>query len=147
MKNFLYTLTIVSAILVAVVGCGSSSNMITDDGINRSELMLLHNKERMTRGLPQLLESTELQNRAQQWAESMARKNSLRHGSLSGTSFNYVGENIAKGQDNVDVVTEDWMNSTGHRRNILNPNYTHAGFGYARLEDGRPYWCAQFGGN
>lgn len=89
----------------------------------------------------------DLARRAQEWAETMVARNRLRHGSLSGTKFRMTGENIAWGQNSIDQVMEAWMNSTGHRRNILNKRFTHAGFGYARYADGRPYWCAQFGGD
>lgn len=53
-------------------------------------------------------------------------------------------ENIAMGQADVDSVVATWMNSDGHRANILNPKYTKAGFtGYAS-PSGSPFWCQQF---
>ncbi len=140
-------LTLILILLtVSLMGCGSAK-MIIDDNISKEELMLSHNRERALQGLSQMQIDPDLTERAQAWAESMVRKNSLRHSSLSGTDFRYVGENIAMGQSSVDEVMEAWMNSTGHRHNILGKNYTHAGFGYARFSNGRPYWCAQFGGH
>ncbi|MNR50485.1 Cysteine-rich secretory protein family protein [compost metagenome] len=45
-------------------------------------------------------------------------------------TFRYAGENIAKGQRTPEEVVKDWMNSPGHRKNILNPHYTMIGVGY-----------------
>jgi uncharacterized protein YkwD len=44
-------------------------------------------------------------------------------------SYGVAGENIAKGFNNSQAVFNAWMNSSGHRANILNPNYTHMGLG------------------
>lgn len=45
------------------------------------------------------------------------------------TGFSSVGENIARGQTSPAQVMSDWMNSTGHRANILNAGFTHLGVG------------------
>ena len=49
-----------------------------------------------------------------------------------GIRYQEAGENIAARQPSPQQVIVEWMNSEGHRRNILNPNYTHLGVGYAR---------------
>ena len=43
--------------------------------------------------------------------------------------YSAAGENIAKGQNNAEAVMNSWMNSEGHRKNILSENYTHIGVG------------------
>jgi uncharacterized protein YkwD len=53
------------------------------------------------------------------------------------------GENIAWGQPDSDAVMDDWMNSTGHRQNILNPNFTHLGVGVHDAAGG-PWWTQVF---
>jgi uncharacterized protein YkwD len=58
-----------------------------------------------------------------------------------------MGENIAMGYSDIESVVDGWMNSPGHKRNILNPKFNKAGFGYAKTPDGPAYWCAQFGGD
>ena len=58
-----------------------------------------------------------------------------------GISYRYAGENIAKGQSTPQAVVNSWMNSSGHRANILNKNYTHIGVGY--VESGK-YWTQMF---
>lgn len=133
--------------VATVVGCNSANVRTDDNEISLSELHLLHNKERGKRKLPQLDSDPDLDKAAQAWAERMAARRSLTHSRLGGTKFSSMGENIAMGQPDEESVLHDWMNSPGHRRNILNRRYTHAGFGYAKAANGTPYWCVQFGGN
>ena len=49
-----------------------------------------------------------------------------------GISYRSAAENIAKGQSTPQQVVNAWMNSQGHRANILNKNYTHIGVGYVK---------------
>ena len=58
-----------------------------------------------------------------------------------GISFRSAGENIAKGYATPQAVVNGWMNSSGHRANILNANYTHIGVGYV---SGGNYWTQMF---
>lgn len=58
--------------------------------------------------------------------------------------FGYKGENIAAGQRNPEEVMDSWMHSSGHRANILNPNYDSIGVGYSNL-NGRANWVQNFG--
>lgn len=58
-----------------------------------------------------------------------------------------MGENIAAGQSTPAAVVESWMNSPGHRANILNGDFTHIGVGYIRVDSGyRHYWVQMFVG-
>lgn len=58
-----------------------------------------------------------------------------------GITYNYAGENIAMGYATPDAVVTAWMNSAGHRANILSSNFTRMGIGY--VEDGN-YWTQWF---
>lgn len=58
-----------------------------------------------------------------------------------GITYRSAGENIARGQATPQVVVNAWMNSSGHRANILNPSFTHIGVGFAA--NGR-YWTQMF---
>ena len=58
-----------------------------------------------------------------------------------GISYRSAGENIAKGQKSPAAVVNAWMNSSGHRANILNKSFTHIGVGY--IADGS-YWTQMF---
>lgn len=55
-----------------------------------------------------------------------------------------VGENIAYGQADVSAVMDAWMNSSGHKANILNVNYRHLGSAVA-YSGSTPYWTQNFG--
>jgi uncharacterized protein YkwD len=136
--------------LVGIAGCRREEAPL-DIGlhINRTEILSEHNKERSVRNAEPLKSDPVLQERAQKWAELMARRHSLTHSrlQLDGTPYSSMGENIAMGYPTIDSVMDGWMESPGHKRNILSKRYTHAGFGYAKAKDGSPYWCAQFGGN
>lgn len=61
-----------------------------------------------------------------------------------GISYRGAGENIAWGQSSPEEVMRGWMNSEGHRANILNPNFTKIGVGYYRNTNGRNYWTQLF---
>ncbi|MFN8052179.1 MAG: CAP domain-containing protein [Acidimicrobiales bacterium] len=56
-----------------------------------------------------------------------------------------LGENVAYGYTSIDGVMTGWMNSSGHRANILNASYTDVGFGQAVAADGTVYWTQDFG--
>lgn len=58
-----------------------------------------------------------------------------------GIRYKSAGENIAKGQPSPEAVVNAWMNSSGHRANILNSAFTHIGVGYA---SGGSYWTQMF---
>ena len=123
-------------------GCGAP--VFQTNEIDKQHLLLLNNKERGSKNLEQLLEDSELDQLAQKHSEWMA-KYSFTHSRLNLSKYNYMGENIAKGQETEESVIEGWMQSHGHRQNILNSNYTHAGIGYVKA-DGKSYWCVIFGG-
>lgn len=61
----------------------------------------------------------------------------------AGVMFSNAGENIAWGQANAEQVHTSWMNSPGHRGNILNGAFERIGIGYAECS-GRPYWVQVF---
>ena len=58
-----------------------------------------------------------------------------------GITYKSAGENIAKGYKTPDAVVKGWMNSPGHRANILSSSFTHIGVGY--VENGN-YWTQMF---
>ena len=58
-----------------------------------------------------------------------------------GLSFRTAGENIAYGQRTPQAVVNAWMNSSGHRANILNASYTQIGVGYVAAGN---YWTQMF---
>lgn len=61
----------------------------------------------------------------------------------AGVSYRAAGENIAMGQKTPQQVMEGWMNSDGHRQNILSDNFGRLGVGYY-VANGRAYWVQMF---
>ncbi|KMN46812.1 CAP domain-containing protein [Bacillus sp. LK2] len=112
----------------------------------------LTNTERTKQGLPALKIDTELSKVARIKSEDMQKNNYFDHNSPTygspfdmmkkfGISYKSAGENIAQGQRTPEEVVQAWMNSAGHRANILNSGFTHIGVGY--VESGN-YWTQQF---
>lgn len=62
----------------------------------------------------------------------------------AGVSYSRSGENIAYGQQTPQAVMEQWMNSAGHRANILNPDYKGIGVGHYKDGNGIDYWTQMF---
>ena len=86
---------------------------------------------------------------AQTHSDKMASRNSLYHSNMGdlmdvNNDAMFVGENIAWGQKSEKEVVKSWMNSRGHRKNILNNQYEKVGFGLQKDSKGRIYWCAVF---
>jgi len=96
------------------------------------------NHERVLRGLRPLRIDRRLMRSARRHAGWMTRSRSLQHTTAP------VGENIAMGQPNTSQVVADWMNSPGHRANILDARYTRIGVAAYRTPEGTIYWCQQF---
>lgn len=104
-------------------------------------LLQLHNDVRSGVAQPLTLDP-ELVVFATHWARTMTRRG------LIHSSLNFAGsrkaENIAAGQRSVDAVMAAWLQSRGHRRNIMDPLLSRAGFGLVESKRGVPYWCAVF---
>jgi len=62
-----------------------------------------------------------------------------------GYSYGRLAENVALGYPNAETVVEGWMNSSGHRRNILDAGVVETGIGIARSSAGGLYYCQVFG--
>lgn len=144
-------------------GNGSSSNpqdtaieekapgeVVSDDtaAANAAELKMLElvNQERAKAGAAPLIMDIDLVKIARLKARDMIDKNYFGHTSPTygdpftmmkkfGIQYGYAGENLA-GNSSVEIAHEALMASPGHRKNILNPNYTHIGIG---IVDGGPY--------
>lgn len=96
------------------------------------------NTERVRYGLPKLTVDPALLSTAREQATWMAASQVLQH------TRRMVGENIAMGQNNSQQAVTDWMNSPGHRANILHTGYRRIGVAAYVSANGRIYWCQQF---
>ena len=117
------------------------------------EVLNLVNKHRKENGLSTLKLNSSVSKVAQAKAEDMKNKNYFSHTSPTygspfdmlqsfGVSYKTAGENIAKGQKTPEAVVNAWMNSEGHRANILNPSFTSLGVGYTKGSS--TYWVQMF---
>lgn len=116
------------------------------------EVIRLVNEIRVQNGLKALTENWELSRVARYKSQDMADNRYFSHTSPTygtpfqmikafGLSYRTAGENIAYGQRTPEAVVNAWMNSSGHRANILNSSYTQIGVGY--VANGR-YWTQMF---
>lgn len=128
--------------LVFIIGCGSRELPKADN----QKLLHYHNIEREKHNLTPFVMDEKLNQYAQKHSEWMGRRNWLSHSRISNLmpDYNTVGENIAWNQKDEKEVTESWMNSPGHRANILNKNFTKIGFGMAGNSRNQPYWTTVF---
>ena len=117
------------------------------------QVVNLVNAERAKEGLAPLTINTKVQAAAQVRAKECEQ--SFSHTRPNGTSFatalkeqnvsyRSAGENIAWGQRSPREVVSAWMNSSGHRANIMNANFTTIGVGYYQNAKGTNYWCQLF---
>ena len=116
------------------------------------EVIRLVNEQRKKNGLAELKEDWQLSRVARYKSEDMKQNKYFSHTSPTygspfemmksfGISYKTAGENIARGYKTPKSVVDGWMNSSGHRANILNSKFTHIGVGY--VEDGS-YWTQMF---
>ena len=126
----------------------------TDQGVlnYEKEVVRLVNEIRVRYGLNELTYDWELSRVARYKSQDMKDNGYFSHTSpVYGTPFQMMksfgikyrsaGENIARGQRTPQAVVNAWMNSSGHRANILNSSFTHIGVGY--VADGN-YWTQMF---
>lgn len=117
----------------------------------------LVNSERKQHGLNTLSYSKDVSNTARNHSEDMVKQNYFDHNNLDGESpfdrlkdddidFNAAGENLAYGQQNSIFAHEGLMNSLGHRKNILNTNFSTLGVGVDFNDKRQPYWTENYTG-
>jgi uncharacterized YkwD family protein len=129
-------------------------NTSTIKGISQiaQQVIELTNNERRRNGLPPLSADASLSSVAQTKTNDMNAKHYFSHTSPTygspfdmmrdfGVTYKAAGENIAMGQTTAQQVVTAWMNSEGHRKNILSPNYTNIGVGYTANGN---YWSQMF---
>lgn len=115
-----------------------------------AQVVKLVNAERAKAGLSALASDALLDKVALAKAKDMSNNNYFDHQSPTygspfdmmkqfGVTYSYAGENIAKGQKTPQEVVTAWMNSEGHRANILSKNFTQIGVGYYN-----GYWAQEF---
>ncbi|MFB1082235.1 S-layer homology domain-containing protein [Jeotgalibacillus sp. JSM ZJ347] len=144
-----------SAFLTRVFELNGGGPPVVEENPVAEEMLDQINEIRRANGLSSLQIADDAQNVAQLKAEDMMENqyfshNSPRYGSPFdmlrefNVSYRAAGENIAGGQSSVTEVMNAWMNSPGHRANMLNESYTHVGIGYAEGGTYRTYYVQIF---
>ncbi|RNA68630.1 CAP domain-containing protein [Alteribacter keqinensis] len=119
------------------------------------EVVRLTNEERAQHGLPELEIAEDVSEVARDKSADMRDNNYFDHNSPThgspfdmmrsyGVNYNAAGENIAAGQQTPEQVVDAWMNSQGHRENILSSNYTEIGVGHVEGGQYGHYWTQMF---
>ncbi len=166
------TAAILTSLLIAGLSCiptvasSASSEFIvspvSDENVSSSdmstyvaEVLKLVNKERASRGLPAYRVLPELIKAADIRAKETVKlwdhtrpdgRNGLSIIDDLGLDWNYIGENIAKGQTSPEAVMNGWMNSNDHRASILSTNFQYIGVGVT-YSGGHYYWTQIFLGS
>jgi uncharacterized protein YkwD len=117
-------------------------------------VLKLVNEERAKVGCSALAANSSLTGLAEAFSDDMAARGFFDHTDPDGASpwdraakagiTDLGGENIARGQATAAAVMEAWMNSPGHRANILNCDFKTLGVG-VHLGSGGPWWTQDFG--
>jgi uncharacterized YkwD family protein/spore coat assembly protein SafA len=136
---------------------GQKINIPSIDDVKTLEQQVvdLVNKQRAANGLGMLTSNWELCRVARYKSQDMINKGYFSHTSPTygspfkmmedfGIRFSAAGENIAYGQRTPQEVMNAWMNSPGHRANILSPSYNQIGVGVAKKSNGTYYWTQMF---
>ncbi|MFF3848388.1 CAP domain-containing protein [Streptomyces sp. NPDC002328] len=135
-------------------GRKSAAVTVSAEAQAAAEVVRLVNEERSKVGCSPVSSNSSLAALAQAYSEDMAARGFFDHTDPDGASpwdraakagiTDLGGENIARGQADAAAVMEAWMNSTGHRANILNCDFKTLGVG-VHFGSGGPWWTQNFG--
>ena len=160
MIRLLRRASILTALAAALLGAGLSPATAafaatTSDASLEAKVVTLTNAERAKAGCAALKVDSRLTTAARTHSADMVRYNYFSHTGHDGSSFttrasragypSAIGENIAWGYRTPETLMTAWMNSSGHKANILNCKAKAIGVGLARKADGTPYWTQEFG--
>lgn len=134
----------------------------SDETNPETQVLNLTNAFRAENGLPPLSLNPQLAIAAETHSNNMAQQDFFSHTGADGSSAgdraqdagyssSFVGENIAAGYSTPEAVVQGWIDSQGHRENLLNPDYEEIGIGYVLLDNDtgtvnyNHYWTQVFG--
>ncbi|MFG3321007.1 CAP domain-containing protein [Streptomyces sp. NPDC048171] len=135
-------------------GSGSGSGSSGSSG-PEAQVLALVNEERAAAGCSPVTANDKLTRAADDYSDVMASSGVMSHTGPDGSTmtsrveaagyqWSTLGENIARGQADAAAVMDSWMNSEGHRANILNCSFKELGVG-VHVGDGGPWWTQNFG--
>ena len=128
---------------------------VTSEAAMEAEVLRIVNEERAKQGLGALKRASDLDAVARAHSADMINRHFFDHTNPDGKSpfdrlhsagitYRAAGENIAYGQRDAQSVMTAWMNSSGHRKNILNSSYTEIGIAAVKNSGGTIYWTQVF---
>lgn len=152
---------------LVLAGCGGASASVPAGGAGNyvamslgergwaQQVFELTNMEREARGIPPLTWDDGAAEAAYEHCWDMHLRDFFDHYNpdgdgpvermeQAGVVFLYAGENIARGQRTPVEVVQAWMESPGHRENLLSPVWTHVGIGVHSGPDRGPWWAQEF---
>ena len=152
--RLVFTLPAVLALAMSALACSDATavpDFTADMEAEVCAVFQLVNQERVSRGLAPYAWNSRLAVASQRHAEDMVQQDYFSHTSLDGRDFtdraddagydgSPRGENIAAGQGSAEAVMNAWMNSTGHRNNILAAGSNEIGIGLSER-----HWVQNFG--
>ncbi|WP_367128984.1 CAP domain-containing protein [Saccharothrix sp. HUAS TT1] len=120
------------------------------------QVLALTNGERAAAGCPELAPNAQLAAAAKRHSDDMARTGNFSHTGTDGSTaaqrvtdagypWRVTAENIAAGQTSADEVVRAWMESEGHRANIVNCELRDLGVAYSADGHNKGYWTQEFG--
>jgi len=147
-----------STLAIPTTTTGGSTAPATSSSTVANDIVRYTNEQRSRNGLPPFVASARLMQAAQLHAKQMAEYQRMDH-TISGAqyptlqsrldavgyAYSTAAENVAWNNQSAQSVVAGWMNSPGHRANILNPGLTEIGTAMARSAKGEPYWIQVFG--
>jgi hypothetical protein len=157
-------LVVAVMVMTAAVGLGSGAapvaaypvavGGVSHDGACEGELLKLHNASRATEGLPRLREDPSFDVVPRQWAQNLATRKVLSHNpdfspqikSLV-ASWYTMGENVGWSSASVQSLHTAYMNSPGHRANIMRPEFQRIAIGCYRDSEGKIWTSVNFVGS
>jgi len=134
-------LLLISALLASAGATSASA------GVSHDQIVAATNAERAKAGQSALIRSARLDATAQDWAQAMSTSGNLVHSTAAwratrvDAGWTGMAENIAAGYPGPVEVMNGWMNSPGHKDNILRSSYTHMGVGFVASGN---YWVQLF---
>ena len=152
-RRQLPTAIVVSALMVLLAACGTKMPTGDEAGASiaaASEVSMI----RRTHGLSTLKPDAKLEKAALQQARYMASSGKMEHTTRRGRDFvsrlkehgiDSGAENLAHGRMDLEKVFDMWMESEGHRRNMLDGRFDRFGLAYVTEDDGRRYWAMVIG--
>ena len=148
---------LLAAALVAMAATACFPNTSADppaDPVDNAVFQAM-NQDRVASGLPAMMWSPKLANTASTWSAHESSANSMYHQDLSAllyssdyNGWSTLGENLLVGPGNMSASDMEtaWLNSPGHRANIMNRSFDAVGVGHVWGPDGRIWVVVDFGG-